>query len=58
MKQIWLFYFDNELAVGISLPGGNHGVLCVEPEHSFRDRNPTLEEMQARLRIIASDDTL
>ena len=58
MEQMWLFYFDHGFAVVVPLPGEIHRVLCIEPKTSFPDRNPTLEEMQARLRVVADDGTL
>ena len=58
MDQMWLLYFNHGFAVVIPLPGGTHRVLCIEPKLSFPNRNPTLEEMQAKLRSVADDPSL
>ena len=58
MEQMWLFYFDHGFAVVVPLPDEIHRVLCIEPKASFPDRKPTLDEMQAKLRVIANDETL
>jgi 3-(3-hydroxy-phenyl)propionate hydroxylase len=58
MDQMWLFYFDHGFAVVIPLPGGFHRVLCIEPKPCFPERDPTLEEMQAKLRLVVDDPSL
>ena len=58
MDQMWLFYFDHGFAVVIPLPGGVHRVLCIEPKLAFPARDPTLAEMQAKLRLVADDSSL
>ena len=58
MDQMWLFYFDHGFAVVIPLPGGIHRLLCIEPKSAFPDRNPTLDEMQAKFRSVADDPSL
>jgi 3-(3-hydroxy-phenyl)propionate hydroxylase len=58
MEQMWLFYFDHGFAVVVPLPGDIHRVLCIEPKSTFPERKPTLDEMQAKLRLVANDDAL
>ena len=58
MEQIWLFYFDQGFAVVDHLPGGVTRVLTVEPKTVFPQREPTLEEMEAKLREVANDPSL
>ena len=35
--------------------GGIHRVLCIEPKASFPEREPTLDEMQSKLRDVVDD---
>ena len=58
MDQMWLFYFDQGFAVIVPLPGGIHRVLTIEPKSAFPEREPTLEEMQAKLREVTDDASL
>ena len=55
---MWLFYFDKGFAVIVPLPGGIHRVLTIEPKTAFPEREPTLEEMQAKLRLVTDDNSL
>ncbi len=56
MEQMWLFYFDRGFAVVVPLPDGVHRIITVEPTSSMPDREPTLAEMQERLRQIVDDE--
>ena len=58
MEQMWLFYFDQGFAVVVPLPGGVHRVLTIEPKTAFPEREPTLDEMQAKLREVTDDPSL
>ena len=58
MDQMWLFYFDQGFAVIVPLPGGIHRVLTIEPKTAFPEREPTLAEMQTKLREVTDDDSL
>ncbi|MDF5726078.1 MAG: FAD-dependent monooxygenase [Rhizonema sp. PD37] len=58
MDQLWLFYFKNGFATVVPLPGGMHRVLTIEPKDCMPERNPTLEEMQTRIREITTDDSV
>ena len=58
MEQMWLFYFDQGFAVVVPLPGGIHRVLSIEPKLAFPQREPTLQEMQTKLREVAGDACL
>ncbi len=58
MDQLWLFYFDHGFASIIPLPGGVHRILTIEPKQNIPERNPTLEELQAKLRTITHDDSV
>ena len=55
-EQMWLFYFNQGFAVVVPLPGGVHRILTIEPKAAFPERKPTMPEMQAKLRDVASDD--
>ena len=57
MSQMWLFYFTHGFAAVVPLPGGVHRVLFIEPKDNFPAREPTLEEMQAKLREVTGDDS-
>ncbi len=57
MSQMWLFYFQNGFAAVVPLPGGVHRILTIEPKPKMPERNPTLEEMQARIREITEDSS-
>ena len=56
--QLWLFYFQNGFASIIPLPGGVHRILTIEPKKLMPERNPTLAEMQAKLREVTDDDSV
>ena len=58
MEQMWLFYFDHGFAVVVPLPGGVHRILTIEPVEKMPQRDPRLEEVQARLRQVAADDSI
>lgn len=55
--QMWLFYFDHGFAAVIPLPKDTWRVLFVEPKAAFPSREPTLEEMQFKLREVSQDGT-
>lgn len=58
IEQMWMFYVDRGFGVVVPLPDGVHRVLLIEPKDSFPDREPTLEEMQTKLREVVDDLTL
>lgn len=58
MDQMWLFYFDQGFAVVVPLPGGVHRVITVEPKANVPDREPTLAEIEAKLKVVAADDSI
>ena len=58
IEQMWMFYVDHGFGVVVPLPGGVHRVLLIEPKNTFPDREPTLAEMQTKLREVADDPTL
>ena len=58
MEQMWLFYFQNGFAAIVPLPGGIHRVLTIEPKEHMPERQPTLEEMQVRIREVTADDSV
>ena len=58
MDQMWLFYFEHGFAVVVPLPGGVHRVLIIEPKDAMPNREPTLAEMQEKLRTVADDPDL
>ena len=58
MDQMWLFYFDHGFSAVVPLPGGVHRILTVEPKSAFPQREPTLAEMEGKLREIADDPSL
>lgn len=58
MEQMWLFYFDQGFAVVVPLPGGIHRILTIEPKDAFPQREPTLAEMENRLREVAGDPSI
>lgn len=55
--RMWMFYVDHGFAAVVPLPGGIHRVLFVEPVTRMPEREPTLAEMQQRLRDVAADPT-
>lgn len=57
-EQMWLFYVDRGFAVVVPLPGGVHRVLSIEPRGAMPEREPTLAEMETRLREVSGDDSL
>jgi len=57
MKQMWLNYYDNGFGAVIHLPNGITKVMAFEPKESLANRNPTLEEMQVKLRKMSGDNT-
>ena len=58
MDQMWMFYFDHGFSAVVPLPGGVHRVILVEPKDAFPQREPTLAEMQDKLRMVTDDHTL
>ncbi|WP_425147820.1 FAD-dependent monooxygenase [Deinococcus sp.] len=58
MEQMWLFYFDHGFAVVVPLPGGVHRIITAEPKANIPQRDPTLPEMEAKLRKVCGDDSL
>ncbi|RFA20841.1 hypothetical protein B7R25_08825 [Subtercola boreus] len=58
MDQMWLSYFEHGFAVVVPLRGGVHRVLVIEPTDAMPNREPTLAEMQHKLRSVADDPDL
>ena len=58
MDQMWLFYFADGFAVVVPLLDGYSRVLTIEPKENMPARNPTLVEMQDKLRVVANDDSI
>ncbi|WP_424951078.1 FAD-dependent monooxygenase [Deinococcus sp.] len=58
MEQMWLFYFDHGFGVVVPLPGGVHRIITAEPKANIPQRDPTLLEMQKKLREVAGDDSV
>ena len=58
MEQLWFFYFQHGFAVIVPLPGGIHRVLLIEPKANMPQRDPTLEELQTKLREVTNDKTI
>ncbi len=54
-EQMWLFYADRGFSAVVPLPGGVHRVLHVEPRETVPEREPTVSEMEERLRAVADD---
>lgn len=57
MKQMWLYYYDNGFGAIIHLPNNVTKVMAFEPKESLANRQPTLEEMQEKLRQMSGDET-
>ena len=57
MDQMWLFYFENGFAAIVPLPGGIHRILTIEPKPNIPEREPTLGEIQSKLREVVDDET-
>lgn len=57
MKQMWLYYYPEGFGAVIHLPGGLTKVMAFEEKGRLPNRNPTLEEMQERLRMMSGDNT-
>ncbi|MEL6103728.1 MAG: FAD-dependent monooxygenase [Pseudomonadota bacterium] len=57
IKQMWLYYYDDGFGAVIHLPGGITKVMVFEEKGRLPAREPSLEEMQARLRKMSGDAT-
>lgn len=57
MKQMWLFYYDAGFAAVIHLPGGITKFMTFETIRQEVQTDPTLEEMQQKLREVSGDET-
>lgn len=57
MKQMWLYYYAEGFGVVIHLPGDNTKVMVFEEKGQLPAREPTLAEMQQKLRTMSGDDT-
>ncbi len=57
MKQMWLYYYDNGFGAIIHLPNKTTKVMAFEPKENLANRQPTLEEMQQKLRAMSGDNT-
>ena len=58
LDQMWMFYFDRGFGAVVPLPAGVHRIILVEPKDAFPQRDPTLAEMEAKLRAVTEDHTL
>ncbi len=56
--QMWLFYVNRGFAAVVPLSGGVHRVLLIKPVDAMPQREPTLLELQTRLREAAADPTV
>ena len=57
MKQMWLYYYDDGFGAVIHLPGGITKVMVFEEKGRLPNREPTLAEIQERLRTMSGDET-
>ncbi|MEL6573768.1 MAG: FAD-dependent monooxygenase [Pseudomonadota bacterium] len=57
MKQMWLYYYDEGFGAVIHLPGDLTKVMVFEEKGRLQDREPTLDEIQSRLRMMSGDNT-
>lgn len=57
MRQMWLYYYDLGFGAVIHLPGGITKVMVFEEKGRLPNREPTLGEMQAKLRMMSGDAT-
>ncbi|MEX3015991.1 FAD-dependent monooxygenase [Gymnodinialimonas hymeniacidonis] len=57
MKQMWLYYYDEGFGAVIHLPGGITKVMVFEEKGRLPNREPTLAEIQDRLRMMTGDQT-
>jgi 2-polyprenyl-6-methoxyphenol hydroxylase-like FAD-dependent oxidoreductase len=58
MEQLWFFYFQHGFAVIVPLPGNIYRILVIEPKKNMPEREPTLEELQAKIREVSQDDSV
>ena len=56
--QLWFFMYHNGFAGVLPVWGGYYRMFFLEDEDSVPDREPTLEELQARARDVTGDETL
>ena len=56
--QLWFFTFHHGFAGVMPVWGGYHRIFIIEEQENVPDRDPTLEEMQARAREVTGDATL
>ncbi|MEM7797666.1 MAG: FAD-dependent monooxygenase [Chloroflexota bacterium] len=57
MKQMWLYYYDEGFGAVIHLPGDLTKVMVFEERSRLPARQPTLEEMEQKLREMSGDET-
>ena len=57
-NQIWFFTYHNGFAGILPVWGGYHRLFFLEDEAIVPERDPTLEEMQARAREVIGDETI
>ncbi|KAK4565645.1 hypothetical protein LTR86_003493 [Recurvomyces mirabilis] len=57
-EQMWLLYFDRGFAAIIPLPEQTWRILFVQPKVDLPQREPTLDEMQTKLRQVSGDDSV
>lgn len=55
--QLWFFTYRNGFAGVMPVWGGYHRVFLLEDDDLVPDRDPTLEEMQERIREVSGDAT-
>ena len=56
--QMWFFTYQDGFAGVMPVWGGYHRVFLLEVEDMVPDRDPTLEEMQQRIREVTGDGTV
>lgn len=56
--QLWFFTFHHGFAGVMPVWGGYYRIFIIEEQDNVPDRDPTLEEMQARAREVTGDATL
>ena len=57
MKQMWLYYYDEGFGAVIHLPGGYTKVMVFEEKRRLPNREPTIEEIEQKLRAMSGDTT-
>ena len=56
--QLWFFLYEHGFAGVMPVWGGRHRLFFLEDDEEVADRDPTLDEMQARAREVIGDPTI